>query len=402
MHDRGDKRLGRADMEHEQQRHDGARIGHLDERHRPSRLWLVGARRRPRRPPTRSRRAPSRSASGRSSTRRISLAVPRPARASRCQRPGPAPDCRSRRRGPRFYFGGGTGNPATATQAVVETLAVAAAGSTSLGLRASQASLEILALVARGATSLGLRASQFVTEPLCVPSTVAYAGQIVVEALVPFLESPVIPVYPELPGLTIDVVKRPKWSTGKGVGSSGREVTVAYWSKPQWEWDLEYSALNDNGQYYQALAGADVKSLIGFTLQCMGAQSPFYFRDPTDDWQQTAAELGVGDGSTTAFLFQRTYGAGGFSGTEPVGGLNTGQNLVIYLNGVEQSTGFTISTATPCGNSVTFATPPDPGVVVTADFSFYYFCRFKDDTYDFTKFLNNMWTAKVSLFSLKN
>jgi hypothetical protein len=73
------------------------------------------------------------------------------------------------------------------------------------------------------------------------------------------------------------------------------------------------------------------------------------------------------------------------------------------VNGVAQSSGeVAISTAVPYGNTVTFATAPPIGAAVTADFQFYYLCRFADDSLDFDKFMKYLWdTKKVTLFSLK-
>jgi uncharacterized protein (TIGR02217 family) len=251
----------------------------------------------------------------------------------------------------------------------------------------------------------GARASQVVAEALYHQANPSYvrASQIVVEALVPFTELPVIPVFPQLPGLSIEQVKRPKFSTARGVATSGREIGLGYWSRPQWEWDLTFNALNDQNQYYaQSVAGADIKTLIGFFLTVYGSLSPFFYQDP-DDYQQTMQPLGTGDGNTTTFLFTRTFGIGGFVGTEPVGGVNTEEPISIYVGGVLQSTGITINTQTPCGNYVQFATPPAAGEVITASFNFWYFCRFKDDSYDFSKFMDNLWEQKgLSIFSLKN
>ena len=213
-----------------------------------------------------------------------------------------------------------------------------------------------------------------------------------------------VPIYPELPGLTFSpFIKRPKYSTGVGVGSSGREVRIGYWANPQWEWDLKYDTLGDNQSVwnYQGGTASDLKTLLGFVLSRYGAQAPFYFRDP-DDCAVTNQEIGVGDGGTKQFVFYRTYGLTE-TGTEPIGGLNMSEDISIYLNGVLQTSGFTIDNSIPCGNFVMFDTAPGAGVSVTASFQFYFYCRFKDDSTDFEKFMKQLWeNQKITIFSLKN
>jgi uncharacterized protein (TIGR02217 family) len=208
-------------------------------------------------------------------------------------------------------------------------------------------------------------------------------------------------IYPSLIGLMPTVTKRPKWSTGTGVASSGREIRIGYWSYPQWEWDLSYDILADNNAYTGTTA-ADIKDLIGFFLVNYGSLQPFLFQD-IDDYQVTGQEIGVGDGTTKTFLIQRTYGLGSFTGTEPVGQVNTSEPVQVYINNtLQSSTAYTVNTATPCGNTVTFASPPANGAAITMSFDFYYYCRFADDSYDFDKFMKNLWeTKKVTIFSLK-
>jgi uncharacterized protein (TIGR02217 family) len=295
-----------------------------------------------------------------------------------------------------FNYGGGAGIPPRASQIVAEALTISPAGA-----RASQLIIEALSRDPAGA-----RASQIVVEALYQQTNPAYvrASQIVLEVLVPYTELPVIPVYPQLIGLTFDYVKRPKASVGRGTASSGREIAVNYWQNPQWEWDLSYDILADNGQNTGTTV-SDIKTLMGFFLWAQGTFNPFYFQDP-DDNAVTGQAIGLGDGVTKQFTFVRTYGLdsalGDFTGTEPVGGVNTEETLTLYLDGVAQEDGFTVDTSTPCGNIVTFNTAPAAGVAITADFSFWYFCRLKDDTAEFEKFMSGLWAVKrLTIFSLK-
>jgi uncharacterized protein (TIGR02217 family) len=297
-------------------------------------------------------------------------------------------------RQPAHIYGGALNLGARASQFFFEVLNY----KSTPGMRASQLTAPVLVT-----TTAPTRASQIVAEALYKQANPPYvrASQIVLEVLVPHLEYPLPLTYPVLKGLTFDWVKRPKFSTGVGVSASGREVRVAYWARPQWEWDLSYDILGDSSQWTGTTA-SDLKTLMGFILAVYGSWAAFYFQDP-DDYSVTGQVLGTGDGTTQQFQMVRTYGLGEYTGTEPVGSVNNSEPVNVYLNGVLQTSGYTLNTTTPCGNYINFATAPAAGVSVTADFQFFYYCRLKDDSYDFSKFMQNLWdTKKLTVFSLKN
>jgi len=47
---------------------------------------------------------------------------------------------------------------------------------------------------------------------------------------------------------------------------------------------------------------------------------------------------------------------------------------------------------------LTFVTPPSTGLVITADFSYWFRCRFVDDSYDFENFMYRLWQLKKLTF----
>ena len=70
----------------------------------------------------------------------------------------------------------------------------------------------------------------------------------------------------------------------------------------------------------------------------------------------------------------------------------------VYLNGVPQASGFSFTPP----NTLTFASAPGAGVVVAADFSFAFNCRFLDDQMDFEEFMANLWQlASMKFRSVK-
>lgn len=209
-----------------------------------------------------------------------------------------------------------------------------------------------------------------------------------------------IATYPaNLPGLILNAgsIKTPILSTASGVTVSGREVRLGLYANPLWEWTLTYDGLDDsvNG----------LKTLMGFYLAQFGSLLPFQFLDPDDN--TVAAQL-IGEGNLIAqsqFTLVRTFGGTSGSGTEPIGMLNAAKTFNVYLNGVlkTEGTDYTINTATPVNNFVQFVTPPALGVLVTVDMSYYFWVRFKDDQYDFNKFMNQLWEMKkVILHSLRS
>ncbi len=102
------------------------------------------------------------------------------------------------------------------------------------------------------------------------------------------------------------------------------------------------------------------------------------------DWRDftgTAQDLGSGDGTLTGFQLRKSYGnADALTGAssqvwrlikKPLPG-----SVKVYLNGVQQLSGWTVNTAT---GLVSFAVAPASGVVVTADFEFDVPVRFVND-----------------------
>ncbi|EGY02280.1 phage associated protein, putative [Nitrospirillum viridazoti Y2] len=189
-------------------------------------------------------------------------------------------------------------------------------------------------------------------------------------------------IYPTLRGRTFGTVKEPNFNTTVQTHNNGDETRISNWSRPRWKITLVYSALWDTA------SAADFKTLLGFFMQQRGAFRPFLFVDP-DDNQVVGQAIAVGDGSTRAFTAVRTFG--GF--VEPVGALMT--VTAVYLNGTPTG-GYSFS-----GNTVTLASAPAAGVLVTADFTFAFVTRFYDDKLSPEKFAYKLWSlGEVNLYSV--
>jgi uncharacterized protein (TIGR02217 family) len=200
-----------------------------------------------------------------------------------------------------------------------------------------------------------------------------------------------IGVFPSLPGLAWSVTKTPTFQTRIQRAVSGRELRALDYPYPLWQFTLVFDLLRDN-----PAAGYDeLRTLMGFFMLCQGAFGTFLFRDPSDD-QVTGQQIGVGNASATVFQLQRAMGStlpgGGF--LEPI----LAPNLVstVYLDGITQSpVSYSVD---PNTGLVTFATAPGSGLVITADYSYYFRCRFVDDSYAFENFMFRLWQLKKLTF----
>jgi uncharacterized protein (TIGR02217 family) len=198
--------------------------------------------------------------------------------------------------------------------------------------------------------------------------------------------------FPTLPGLAYSVIKRPKFFTGTGVSASGREVRVGYAGTPLWEWDLTFDYLPDK-QTVSSATPSDLKQLLGFFLAQNGALFGFNFRDPDDNYV-TGQPIGTGDGVQTNFLLTRTFGGTDGSGTEPIGAVDMGQPFHAYIDGVLQDpSAYDVVGTQPVGQFIRFHTAPTG--TVTVDMGYFYFVHFKDDTYDFEKFMDKLWSQRM-------
>jgi len=200
-----------------------------------------------------------------------------------------------------------------------------------------------------------------------------------------------IGVFPSLPGLAWSVTKTPTFQTRIQRAVSGRELRALDYPYPLWQFTLVFDLLRDN-----PAAGYDeLRTLMGFFMLCQGAFGTFLFRDPSDD-RVTGQQLGIGNASTTVFQLQRAMGSalpgGGF--LEPI----VAPDVVskVYLDGVTQSP--VNYGADPNTGLLTFNTAPGSGRIITADYSYYFRCRFIDDAYAFENFMFQLWQLKRLTF----
>ena len=198
-------------------------------------------------------------------------------------------------------------------------------------------------------------------------------------------------IFPALPGLAWSVTKSPTFQTRIQRAASGRELRALDYPYPLWQFTLVFDFLRDN-----PAAGFDeLRTLMGFFMLCQGAFGTFLFQDPSDD-RVSGQQIGTGDTLRTVFQLQRTMGetlpGGGF--LEPI----VAPNVVsaVYFNGIVQDpAGYSVDSMT---GLVTFNTAPGSGLIITADYSYYFRCRFVDDSYAFENFMFRLWQLKKLTF----
>ncbi|MGH6984589.1 MAG: DUF2460 domain-containing protein [Stellaceae bacterium] len=195
------------------------------------------------------------------------------------------------------------------------------------------------------------------------------------------------PVFPALAGLGWSVKRSPLWKTRAQQAISDKETRLADWSYPAWQWELTFDFLRASP------AASEFQSLAGFFNQCQGAFGTFLYAD-ADDNAVTGQSLGTGNGATTVFQLVRSFG--GF--IEPV----LAPNVVnaVYVAGIAQSP--SSYGADPATGLLTFTAAPASGAAIAADFSYWFRCRFAEDTLDFEKFMATLYRAqKLAFVSLK-
>lgn len=191
-------------------------------------------------------------------------------------------------------------------------------------------------------------------------------------------------VFPSFPGLTWNIIRRPRWSTVTKKSVSGREFRSAQFSYPLWEYKLSFEVLRARS------ALPEMQQLAAFFNARQGSFDDFLYSDP-DDNSVTLQGFGMGNGSTTQFQLVRAFG--GY--TEPVFSLNSAP--LIYVNGVLQTvtTNYTVSST----GLVTFVTPPGNGLALTWSGTYYWRVRFMQDAIDFNQFMRQLWELKTLEFT---
>jgi hypothetical protein len=246
------------------------------------------------------------------------------------------------------------------------------------------------------------RASQQTVEVGGFASPGGRVSQLVLEVLVANVEVGVPVIYPSLPGIDIKVIWRPKAvNLNPQVHSSGREVRASASNYPLHEFELQYNMLRDRP------TEIELKTLMGFFLSLGGSLTGFCFLNPYDNYVQGQGFITTDGVNNTFGPLMRTYGAGGYDVTEPVGYVDMTQPFNLYVDGAwvspnDATWGYTVQQTTPVNQLVKFTNTPASGHVITVDMHYFYYCNFADDSIDFEQLLWRIWKAdKIKIKSLR-
>lgn len=192
-------------------------------------------------------------------------------------------------------------------------------------------------------------------------------------------------VFPSLIGQKYPIPRKINWNANKQKALSGKNARFSNYTYPTYTWQIDISVLRS------AQAFQELQQLLGFINGLQGSVGLFGYIDPDDN--SVAGEVfAEGDGSTTG-PFQLIRAFGNF--IEPI----------FLINGTP-----TIEVAgTPTGaftidgyGRVTFNSAPASGAQLSWSGSWYWPCRFDDDSFDISLIYSQIYKAsKLSFTSEK-
>jgi len=187
----------------------------------------------------------------------------------------------------------------------------------------------------------------------------------------------------------------PRYKTVIITLDSGYQTRDSKWSYPLYAYNVGYGV--------KTLA--DMYELQELFHASKGSANGFRFKDFAD-FKSCAVDqtlsfndqsIGTGDGATTAFQLSKTYTFGAVSQSriisKPVSG-----TTVIAIDGVEQTSGWTIDTTT---GIVTFTTAPLSAEVITAGFEFDVPVHFSSDEWSWSWENFESLSANVGLMEVR-
>jgi uncharacterized protein (TIGR02217 family) len=168
--------------------------------------------------------------------------------------------------------------------------------------------------------------------------------------------------FPVLPGLMWDSEMTPVLSTQVVEAASGVEARAGRRPYPRWRFLVSFEIL-DGGD------PAELQQLLGFFCRHGGARESWLYRHPRFNTCVNQG-LGTAPGGVPAFQLRRAFG--GFS--EPVRAPD--QVSAVRLDGVMvPRSGWSVSNR----GVITFDQAPAAGAAITADFTYFFRCRFLQD-----------------------
>ena len=205
-------------------------------------------------------------------------------------------------------------------------------------------------------------------------------------------------LFPELPGLEWDTSITPMFNTKIMTSINGRELRASFQAVPKYEISLSYAFLRENK------GRKELQQLQGFYLERRGAFDSFLYKMPDDNEFNCTF---LGDGTTTSYqLYKQMYDTPLLLG-------NTEEKVVQAIdpnmwNQTPVKSMWDANTTKRMWNTATaqitadgkyiLSQPIEAGIELNIKGTYYYRCRFKDDTQQYVNFMHKLWKAgKVEL-----
>ncbi|HAV5431287.1 TPA: hypothetical protein JI046_11800 [Acinetobacter baumannii] len=205
-------------------------------------------------------------------------------------------------------------------------------------------------------------------------------------------------LFPELAGLEWDTSITPMFNTKIMTSINGRELRASFQAAPKYEISLSYAFLRESK------GRKELQQLQGFYLERRGAFDSFLYKMPDDNQFDCTF---IGDGSTTSYqLYKLMYDT-----PLPLG--NTEEQIVQAVdpnmwNQTPVKSMWDANTSKRMWNTATaqitadgkyiLSQPVESGIELNITGTYYYRCRFKDDTQQYVNFMHKLWKAgKVEL-----
>lgn len=194
-------------------------------------------------------------------------------------------------------------------------------------------------------------------------------------------------VFPTIRGQSWTIKRHTTYKTLTDEAMSRRVSTLALQRYAMYSWELGFELLRDDS------TPSDLQAIVGLYNACLGRFDSFLYTDPIYN-TANGVVFGVGDGVTTNFQIINYFSnPGGPFGPDIIQNFNGG--LPIITDNLGPPGSLSIG---PSG-IVTFLTPPAFGHNLAWSGSFYFRCKFMEDTLEMSEFMDNWWSAKSVKFA---
>lgn len=197
-------------------------------------------------------------------------------------------------------------------------------------------------------------------------------------------------LFPEI-CIGYDFIRKPVFSTNIMTSVSGRELRARHYAVPRYEFSLQIPVLRESKK--------ELQKIENFFLDRFGSFDSFLFKAPLDNEFESKF---IGDGVTTVFqLYKQTD-----EQKIPITHVEAFGKVLMW-NANDQKLMWSTDVQTLMWSNdyyqitkdglVIFSSPPAAGQVINFTGTFYYRCRFAEDSQEFTLFSYKLWRGQINL-----